>query len=245
MTKDKRCILTDYRTDGCAHCTYLCQHNIAMHGLDGKGGRTADARIPSEYRHVTVGASPVRENQGKIYGMIDAYISTFKRHLSGGERAKSIYLWSESPGTGKTTTASALANAWLSSEYLTAIQNGEQPPLTGALFVDVNDLQTRYNLATMTKDNEAMAKIGEEVKRAQNAEFAVLDDIGVRGATEAFRAYVHAIINYRTVRGVPTVYTSNHPIEEMAKVFDERMYDRMRDQCVDIFFGGESKRGRR
>src|SRR5699024_1349036 len=146
----------------------------------------------------------------------DAYISPFKRHINGGERAKSLYLWSESPGTGKTTTAFALANAWIAAEYLTNIKAGKKPPsTTSEAFLDVNEFQTQYNLATMTKDDEGIAKIGAEIKRTQEANFAVIDDIGVRGATEAFRSYVHAIINQRTVNGLPTVYTSNLPIEDM------------------------------
>src|SRR5699024_1565871 len=97
----------------------------------------------------------------------------------------------------------------------------------------------------MIKDDEGIAKIGAEIKRTQEANFAVIDDIGVRGATEAYRSYVHAIINQRTVNGLPTVYTTNLPIEDMEKVFDERLYDRMRDQCAEFYFTGESKRGRR
>src|SRR5699024_11444203 len=98
---------------------------------------------------------------------------------------KSLCLGSESPGTGKATTASALANAWIAAEYLTYIQAGKQPPSnTSAVFLDVNEFQTQYNLATMTKDDEGMAKIGSEIKRTQEANFAVLDDIRVRGASE-------------------------------------------------------------
>jgi DNA replication protein DnaC len=44
---------------------------------------------------------------------------------------------------------------------------------------------------------------------------------------------------------IPTVFTSNLPIEEMAVVFDARLYDRMRDMCAVLHFNGESKRGRR
>lgn len=245
MTDRKLCILSDYREDRCAYCTGLCSHRISMHGLDGKGGRTAYAGIPSEYRYVTVKSSPVRVNQEKVYGMLDAYISTFKRHINGGERAKSLYLWSGSPGTGKTTTAAALINAWISSEYLSYIQSGNQPQSTSAVFLDVNEFQTRYNLATMTKDDEGIANIGAEIKRTQQANFAVLDDIGIRESTPAFKSYIHAIINHRTVSGLPTIYTSNLPIEDMARVFDERLYDRIRDQCAIIPFLGESQRGRR
>jgi len=45
--------------------------------------------------------------------------------------------------------------------------------------------------------------------------------------------------------GLPTVYTSNLPMSDMANVFDARLYDRIRDQCAEIHFAGESRRGRR
>lgn len=237
MTK---CILSEYRTDKCSSCTHICPHRIALHGLDGKSGRLGNAGLPADYRGITLANSPAREGQAKNYEIFERYVETFSR---GG--VKSLYLWSESPGTGKTTTASALISEWIARDYLGAIKRGEQPRQFSAYFLDVNALQTSYNLATMTNDDEAMKRIGAIIKRAQDAPFAVIDDIGVRSASEAFRAYVHAVINYRVTEGKPTVYTSNLPIEEMAQVFDERLYDRIRDQCGVIHFGGKSRRGRR
>ena len=239
MTK---CILAGYRRDRCANCTKLCQHRIALHGLDGRSGRLGNAGLPSDYRGITLINSPAREGQ-KNYEIFERYVETFSR--SGDEPVKSLYLWSESPGTGKTTTASALISEWIARDYLGSLKRGEQPRQFSAMFLDINELQTSYNLATMTDDDEAMKSIGAKIKRAQDAPFAVIDDIGVRTASEAFRAYVHAVINGRVTGGLPTVYTSNLPIEEMAQVFDDRLYDRIRDQCGVIHFAGTSKRGRR
>lgn len=236
------CILQDYRKDKCGNCTKLCTHRVALHGLNGDGGRTLNANIPKDYRYVTINNSPVRESQAKIYVLLDRYVQTFKR--KDGD-IKSLYLWSESPGTGKTTTATALLNAYISTEYLTALSEGRQPPRSEAYFLDVNEFQTKYNLATMTNDEDGIKRIRDEIKRTQDARFAVLDDIGVRSSSEAFRAYVHAIINHRTTNGLPTIYTSNLKLDGMREVFDDRLYDRMRDQCAEIFFSGESKRGRR
>src|SRR5699024_5892868 len=97
----------------------------------------------------------------------------------------------------------------------------------------------------MTNDDDAMKRIGAKIKRTQDAPFAVVDDIGVRPATEAFRSYVHAVINHRVTNRMPTVYTSNLAMRQMADVFDDRLYDRIRDQCADIHFAGGSRRGRR
>jgi len=237
-----KCILAGYRRDRCANCTKLCQHRIALHGLDGRSGRLGNAGLPSDYRGITLINSPAREGQ-KNYEIFERYVETFSR--SGDEPVKSLYLWSESPGTGKTTTASALISEWIARDYLGSLKRGEQPRQFSAMFLDINELQTSYNLATMTDDDEAMKRIGAKIKRAQDAPFAVIDDIGVRTASEAFRAYVHAVINGRVTGGLPTVYTSNLPIEEMAQVFDDRLYDRIRDQCGVIHFAGTSKRGRR
>ena len=245
MTNTKRCILLDYRNDSCANCTNLCAHRISLHGLNGTGGRSAQANIPRDYRYVTLKTSPARKDQARAYKIIDEYVKTFRRHLEGGERSKSLYLWSDEPGTGKTTTAVALINAWMSIEYLTALKYGKQPAMTGAYFLDVTELQTSYNLATMTDDEAGMRRIGDEIKRAQNANFAVIDDIGTRSSTEAFTAYIHAVINGRTTQGLPTVYTSNLPVEGMRRIFTDRLYDRIRDQCLEIEFTGKSKRGMR
>jgi len=234
------CILSEYRTDKCATCSHICPHRIALEGLDGRSGRLGNAGLPDDYRGITLANSPAREGQAKNYAIFERYVKTFSR----GD-VKSLYLWSESPGTGKTTSAAALISEWIARDYLGALKAGKQPRQTPAIFLDINELQTRYNLATMTDDDEAMKRIGATIKRTQSAPFAVIDDIGVRSATEAFRAYVHAVINHRVTSGLPTVYTSNLPMSDMANVFDARLYDRIRDQCAEIHFAGESKRGRR
>jgi DNA replication protein DnaC len=221
-----------------------------MHGYSGTGGRVANANTPADYRLLTVKNSPARENQAKIYSTIEKYTATFDRMFEDfgkdtNGRIKSLYLWSESPGTGKTTTAIAILNEWLIAHYLGSLKRNRQAIQTPAYFLDTNEFQTQYNLATMTNDEAAMSAIKATIQRTQTSPFAVLDDIGVRSASEAFRAYVHAIVNYRTTNGLPTVFTSNLPIEEMADVFDARLYDRMRDMCAVLHFNGESKRGKR
>jgi DNA replication protein DnaC len=247
MTHANNCILSSRcKLAGTADCNRSCGHFIAMHGYSTKGGRVANANTPADYRMLTLAASPARENQAKIYATLEKYTQTFDRQFEpDGNRIKSLYLWSESPGTGKTTTAIAVLNEWLIAHYLGSLKRNRQAQQTAAYFLDVNTFQTDYNLATMTNDDVAMGSIKATIQRAQQAPFAVLDDIGVRSASEAFRSYVHAIVNYRTANGLPTIFTSNLPIEEMAVVFDARLYDRMRDMCAVLHFSGESKRGRR
>ncbi|AXN39807.1 ATP-binding protein [Peribacillus butanolivorans] len=247
MTNENKCVLSGRcKIAGSPQCTDQCGSFIAMMGRSGKGGRVGAAGLPADYRLVTLANSPARTEQARIYAKINDYVATFDRQFEeGAERIKSLYLYSESPGTGKTTTAAAILNEWLTAHYVGSLQRRVQPMQRPAYFLDVNAFQTDYNLATMTNDDAGMAQVKSIIQRTQTAPFAILDDIGVRSATEAFRSYVHAIINYRTTNGMPTVFTSNLELAEMERVFDGRLYDRMRDQCAVLSFGGESKRGRR
>jgi len=247
MTNENKCVLSGRcKLAGSPQCTDQCGHYISLHGRSGKGGRVGAAGLPADYRLVTLANSPARTEQAKIYAKINDYVATFDRQFEeGAERIKSLYLFSESPGTGKTTTAAAILNEWLTVHYVGSLQRGVQPMQRPAYFLDCNAFQTDYNLATMTNDDAGMAQVKSIIQRTQTAPFAVLDDIGVRSATEAFRSYVHAIINYRTTNGMPTVFTSNLELAEMERVFDSRLYDRMRDQCAVLSFGGGSFRGRR
>jgi DNA replication protein DnaC len=247
MTHASNCILSSRcKIANSAQCNKTCGHYISLHGLSSNGGRLANANAPTDYKLLTLTNSPARANQAQVYATIEKYVATFERMFDPeAPRIKSLYLVSESPGTGKTTTAIAVMNEWIIASYLGAKKRGIQVPLVPAVFLDTNAFQTDYNLATMTNDDAAMVKIKSTILRVQVAPFAVLDDIGLRSASEAFRSYVHAIVNYRTANGLPTIFTSNLPIEEMAVVFDARLYDRMRDMCAVLHFGGESKRGRR
>jgi DNA replication protein DnaC len=247
MTHANNCILSSRcKIAGSAQCNKTCGHFISLHGLSSYGGRLANANAPADYKLLTLANSPARANQAQVYATIEKYAATFERMFDPeAPRIKSLYLVSESPGTGKTTTAIAVMNEWIIASYLGAKKRAMQVPLVPAVFLDTNAFQTDYNLATMTNDDAAMVKIKLTILRVQAAPFAVLDDVGLRSASEAFRSYVHAIVNYRTANGLPTIFTSNLPIEEMAVVFDARLYDRMRDMCAVLHFGGTSRRGKR
>lgn len=241
-----RCILEDKRKGGCSDCTHICSHRIALHGLNGEGGRVGSAGVPKDYRYYTIANSPAKQGQARIYEQMGEYVATFERMFDeGSERIKSLYLWSESPGTGKTSTAASLINAYITANYIGSLKRGIQPTQRPAMFLDINNLQTDYNLASMTNDEDGLAKVTATMRKAMTVDFLVVDDIGIRDSTPSFKSLVHAIINARTTSGVPSIYTSNLAINEMEGVFDARLADRLRDQCLTLHFSGSSRRGRR
>jgi DNA replication protein DnaC len=165
-------------------------------------------------------------------------------------RIKSLYLYSAEPGLGKTTTAAAVLNEYIIVHYVGSLRRGLTPSERPAYYCDVNAWQKLYNGFTRQNVPKATAEpMAAEYyaidARARNAAFAILDDIGVRDATEAFRADLHAIIEHRVSNGMPTIYTSNIPMTEQVRVFDRRLADRIRDMTAEIEYSGVSARGMR
>lgn len=200
------------------------------------------AGIPKGYRDIYIDNSPAREDQSEIYSQLETYVKTF---TVDDVRIKNLYLYSQASGTGKSSTSIAILSEYIRRRFMYLASKGRTIPEVLALFMDVNDVQTRYNMASMSNDDEEMARIVADIKRYSTVPFLVCDDIGLRNASESYRSLVHAVINERLTNELPTVYTSNVPISDLANVFDARLADRIGDMCGVLQFSGSSKRGKR
>lgn len=250
LSHSTKCILRSPCAESdTAACSRICPSFIALHGLNGTGGRVGAANIPDAYRLLTLDTSPARSGQPEIYrALTEDYAPTFTRQFDGSAPIKSLYLFSREPGTGKTTTAGAVLNAYTIAHYIGSIKRGLQPIERPAYFLDANAWQSDYNEFNRPRVPDEIAEPAarryyEAQHRAEHAPYVVLDDIGVRECTEGFRADLHRIINARVSAGRPTVYTSNVPMAELAALYDRRLADRIRDQCIELTFKGESRRG--
>lgn len=209
----------------------------------------AAANIPADYAKVTLKNSPARSDQAEAYSVVDAYVTTFQRQFDeAGERIKSLYLYSQTTGTGKTTTAAAILTEWIVRHYIGSVQRNRQALERPGYFLDVNAWQELYTEFTRPHVPEDIAGPASReyyrwMQHARVAPFAVLDDIGVRAATDGFRGDLHSVVNYRVTNRLPTVYTSNVAMADLSHVFDARLADRIRDMCGVVAFKGESKRG--
>lgn len=227
---------------------------ILFHGASGNGGRIGASKVPQEYRYNLVEDLKFNPPMKNGIPTFTAYRDSFKKMFhpieTTKDQIKSLYLWSENTGTGKTSTATALLNEYHIAHVLLSWKEGKKPNEYPTFFVDVNELQelfNRFNRQGIPQDvrEEASREYYRRLELAKKANLTAFDDIGVRSATEAFRGDLHTVINYRTVQQLPTIYTSNLPIQSMSEVYDARLYDRMRDLTVVIVFDGESMRGMR
>lgn len=218
------------------HCNTVCGASIAVQA------RYEAAGIPEGYRNIYLDNSPAKDDQEDVYKALGAFINTFSKD---DVQIKSLYLYSKSPGTGKTTTAIAVLAEFLRRRFLYHAKKGETIPEVLGLFCDINEMQTQYNLATMSNRDVELGRIRDDIERYSSAPMLVMDDVGVRSSTESFRAMVHSIINRRVTNNLPTIFTSNVLMEDLETVFDARLRDRIADQNITLAFKGSSKRGRR
>lgn len=254
--KQNDCILrTLKKNESCGGCSGFCPYYIAVHGFEGRGGRLDGSNIPVEYQSYTIADNPVRQSQPQLYRNMDGYVKSFEKmfdsELDGvSQYIKNLYLFSYESGTGKTATASALANEFMARHYVGHVQRGITPPENAVYFMDCAELQQLYTQFTRPHIPRDIAESASRqyygmMERAKSAMFTVMDDIGVREASDGFRGDLHTIVNHRYTKKLPTVYTSNVPMEELTDVFDRRLYDRVRDLTFQYTFIGESHRGKR
>jgi len=255
------CLLRNHEGD---FCKPLSPIYIGLHGANGHGGRVAASNTPADYHGLLLADSPAREGQAKVYDVLGSYVKSFNKQFADVKadlvgagksdneiRVKSLYLWSEAPGTGKTTSAVALLNEYLVAHYIGHLKRKEMPAQRPCYFLDANLLQTEYNTFNRPRVPDDIAEPASRryynaIERGKHTEFVVIDDLATRDATDAFRADLHSVINHRVTNQLPTIFTSNIPISELANVFGEqRLADRVGDMCMELHFKGESKRGMR
>jgi len=115
-------------------------------------------------------------------------------------------------GCGKTHLAAAIANQ--------CIVNGHT-----VLFIVVPDLLDHLRATFSPSSDITYDELFEQVR---NVPLLILDDLGTQSSTPWAREKLYQIINHRYNAQLPTVITTNNPIEEL----DERLRTRLTDAAL-------------
>lgn len=176
--------------------------------------RKARSLIPFEYLDKTG-----NDFNWKIYGVdtkfhskiSNAFIANFEKFRTAG---KGLYIYSRTCGSGKTMLACCLLNE-IVKRYDVNVK-----------FINVLDY------LELTKKGYSSAEDKEEKQSILGATVLVLDDIGVEVNKGWIDTTLYQLINFRYSNKLPTIITSNLPIEEL-KV-DDRIKDRLNERCIKL-----------
>ena len=139
-----------------------------------------------------------------------------------------LLLWGQ-PGNGKTFAAACIANALLES-------SDPFPPT-----VKMTTFGTILNrLLSLSVADKAYY-----LSHFLNADLLILDDFGMERQTDYAREQVFNIIDGRYLTKRPLIITTNLSLQEMkttTELAQKRIYDRVLEMCVPVFFSGESQR---
>ena len=142
--------------------------------------------------------------------------SAFDIAISYSNEPKGWLVLTGSSGTGKTHLAAAIANR--------CMERG-QP----VFFAFVPDLLDHLRASFNPEHELSYDELFEQVK---SIPLLILDDLGSQSATTWADEKLFQVLNHRYVAGLPTVITTNTPIDDM----DERTKSRLEDSLVAKIF---------
>lgn len=159
------------------------------------------SRIPARYQEVD----------------IDQCRDEVKAWIFGKKEKKGLYMWGP-VGTGKTYSAYAI--------YKLIAWNGVRARVTNSTAL-LNDIRDDFT-ASASRDSYYQSKFDAWVDFKG---VLIIDDIGSEKPTEWALQTFYSLINTRYEADLPTIFTSNHSIEELAGRLGDRIASRIVEMC--------------
>lgn len=176
--------------------------------------------IETKFKKARLSSYSVTDDNCKVFDLAKKYVSEFKEMY---RKNQGILFWGE-VGTGKSYTAACIANELIENMHTVIMTS----------FVKIlQDIQT------MKVDE------GVWIKRLQEAELLIIDDLGTERNTEYALEKVYNVIDSRYCSGKPLILTTNLVLKDMIQTADiryRRIYDRIFEMCYPVHVRGRSYR---
>lgn len=182
--------------------------------------RKARAMMPPEFMDLSgkdFDWSRYQADTTKARDMVNRYIMEFDRFRSGGY---GLYICSKTKGSGKTMLSCCILNE-LAKRYRGSIK-----------FINALDF---VEITKKSYDGDR-----QEVEALHKAAVLVVDDIGVQLSREWTDTVFYRLINERYTNRLPTIYTSNIPVDKLK--MDDRVVDRIESTTYQVDLPEESIR---
>jgi DNA replication protein DnaC len=252
LTNEDKCLLSDVcKFAGKeSHCHDYCYPFRKTHGEDGDGGIVGLSQIPKKYRGCRPSNLPIEEDNPDVYQAVLHICENIGLFIDEGV---GLYLYStpnaenkRGTGTGKTTTATTIGNAYISKRIQQHVRN-ERTIIGGipTLFVKTSKFQNKYNAqfrGTKSSQEDASEEFMMMKKRMISCDLLIIDDIGLRGSTEGFTNEFYEIIDERATDEKATIYTSNVPLDEIGDILSDQIMSRIYGTTEQLDFRGKDHR---
>lgn len=184
------------------------------------------ANLPDTFKDVYLSNFNINvyQNQEQISvacNLIKIYVDNLEENLNAGI---GLYIYSNTPGSGKTRMLVSLANEFLKKEI--------QVKFATSMTI-ISEIKDTWNKG---------AEIGESqlLSALINTKVLMIDDFGAEKYTECFEKRFYHIINERYINKKPTFFTSNVELDNLE--YDDRIKNRVLEVCYQIHFPEESLR---
>lgn len=144
-----------------------------------------------------------------------------------------LYLYSTTPGNGKTSWAVRFIQ-----EYINKIWH-KSDLICKALFISV----PMYLIELKNSLSNESDYINHIKANVRDADLVVWDDIATKGATEFEGENLLNIIDYRINQGKANIFTSNVKPNELGDLLGPRLASRIINTSTNLEFKGQDKRG--
>ena len=148
------------------------------------------------------------------------------------DNGSNLYLYSKTPGNGKTSWAIKFIQSYVDSKWYSI------PVSTVALFLNVpkffSDIKFSFDV-----QNEWVTHVKKNV---YSVDLVVWDDIGTKGLTDFEREMLLSIINARVENRKANIFTSNCSPKELESILQPRLASRILSNAMTFEFMGKDKR---
>jgi DNA replication protein DnaC len=251
MTLENTCLLAKYcsKAGNPVFCHALCFPYTRLYGENGDGGLLAVANIPKKYRNSTLERLPIKEENPKAFAIVQRYGQKVVEKVDEGV---GLYLYGvpskENPkgvGNGKTTSAIAILLEYLRERTILEAKRERKIEDVPAFFMKMSKFQNIYN-SQFRGSNNSQAENGDKYqalkRKMVKCDLLVLDDIGLRGTTEALQNELYEIIDERDTNERATIFTSNVPLDKIAEILGEQIASRIEGMTFGVPFYGKDNR---